>query len=96
MATIRQLSSGNWNAQVRVKGKPAQSKTFPTEEAAQHWAKQQEALTKEHKSHTIYSLGMSYCQARLLGRGSYHHALQMVEHLSVAFPSPSKTSPPSR
>ena len=63
MATIRQLSSGNWNAQVRVKGKPAQSKTFPTEEAAQQWARQQEALTKEHKSHTIYSLGMSYCQA---------------------------------
>lgn len=88
MATIRQLSSGNWNAQVRVKGKPAQSKTFPTEEAAQQWAKQQEALTKEHKSHTIYSLGMSYCQARLLGKGSYHHALQLVEQLSKAFPQP--------
>lgn len=88
MATIRQLSSGNWNAQVRVKGKPAQSKTFPTEEAAQQWARQQEALTKEHKSHTIYSLGMSYCQARLLGRGSHKHALQIVEHLAKAFPQP--------
>ena len=88
MATIRQLSSGNWNAQVRIKGKPAQSKTFPTEEAAQQWARQQEAVTKEHKAHTIYSLGMSYCQARLTGRGSYGHALQIVEQLAKAFPQP--------
>jgi hypothetical protein len=30
MANIRSLPSGNWNAQVRIKGKPPQSKTFNT------------------------------------------------------------------
>jgi integrase len=88
MATVRQLSSGNWNAQVRLKGKPAQSKTFPTQEAAQQWAKQLEAVTKEHKAHTIYSLGMTYCESRLKGKGSYNHALQLVEQLGAAFPQP--------
>ncbi|MFP6860770.1 tyrosine-type recombinase/integrase [Pseudomonas sp.] len=88
MANIRQLTSGNWNAQVRLKGKPAQSKTFPTREAAHQWAKQLEAVTKEHHTHTIYSLGMTYCESRLKGKGSYHHALQLVEQLSLSFPQP--------
>ena len=88
MATIRQLSSGNGNAQVRIKGKPALSKTFPSQEAAQQWAKQLEAITKEHKTHTIYSLGMSYCESRLKGKGSHGHALQLVEQLALSFPQP--------
>lgn len=88
MATIRQLSSGNWNVQVRIKGQPAQSKTFPTQAEAQQWAKQLEAATKQHKTHTIYTLGMTYCESRLKGKGSYYHALQLVEQLSLAFPQP--------
>ncbi len=88
MATIRQLPSGKWNAQVRIKGQTARSATFPTQEAAQQWAKQTEASTKEHKTHTIYSLGMTYCESRLKGRGSYHHSLMLVEQLGVAFPQP--------
>ena len=88
MATIRQLSSGNWNVQVRIKGQPAQSKTVPTQAEAQQWAKQLEAATKQHKTHTIYTLGMTYCESRLKGKGSYYHALQLVEQLSLAFPQP--------
>ncbi|MBQ4856237.1 site-specific integrase [Rhodanobacter sp. B2A1Ga4] len=88
MANIRQLPSGSYNAQVRIKGHPQKSKTFPTEGEAQVWAKQQEALSKEHKAHTIYTLGMSYREARLKGRGSYGQALIILQQLSTAFPQP--------
>lgn len=88
MASIRQLSSGNWNAQVRIKGQRPQSKTFPTQAEAQQWANQLEAATKQHKTHTIHTLGMTYCESRLKGKGSYHHALQLVEQLAAAFPQP--------
>ncbi|MEF9673434.1 shufflon-specific recombinase [Pseudomonas sp. PCH446] len=86
MANIRSLPSGNWNAQVRLKGKPAQSKTFPTEVEARAWADQLEAVTKQHKQHTIYTLGMTYCESLLKGKGSYAHAIQIVEQLAHAFP----------
>ena len=57
MANIRSLPSGNWNAQVRLKGQAPQSKTFPTQVLAQAWADQLEAVTKTHQSHTLYTLG---------------------------------------
>lgn len=58
MANIRSLPSGNWNAQVRLKGKPPQSKTFSTQAEAQAWADKLEAVIKDHKHHTIFTLGM--------------------------------------
>ena len=45
MANIRSLPSGNWNAQVRLRGSPPQSKTFPTQALAQAWADQLGAVT---------------------------------------------------
>jgi integrase len=86
MANIRSLPSGNWNAQVRLKGKPAQSKTFPTQPLAQAWADQLEAVTKEHQTHTLYTLGMTYCETLLKGKGSYEHAIKIVDQLFAAFP----------
>lgn len=86
MANIRSLPSGNWNAQVRLKGKPAQSKTFPTQAQAQAWADQLEAVTKEHQTHTLYTLGMTYCETLLKGKGSYDHAIKIVDQLYAAFP----------
>ncbi|WP_322614029.1 site-specific integrase [Pseudomonas sp. BIC9C] len=86
MANIRSLPSGNWNAQVRLRGKPAQSKTFPTQALAQAWANQLEAVTKEHQTHTIYTLGMTYCETLLKGKGSYDHAIKIVDQLFAAFP----------
>nr|WP_315445754.1 site-specific integrase [uncultured Pseudomonas sp.] len=86
MANIRSLPSGNWNAQVRLKGKPAQSKTFPTQALAQAWADQLEAVTKEHQTHTLYTLGMTYCETLLKGKGSYDHAIKIVAQLYAAFP----------
>lgn len=88
MANIRQLPSGSYNAQVRIKGQPQKSKTFPTEGEAQAWAKQQEAVSKEHKTHTIYTLGMAYREFRLKGRGSYGQALVIIQQLALAFPQP--------
>lgn len=88
MANIRQLPSGSYNAQVRIKGQPQKSKTFPTEGEAQAWAKQQEAVSKEHKTHTIYTLGMAYRESRLKGRGSYGQALVIIQQLALAFPQP--------
>lgn len=37
MATIRKLPSGKWNAQVRFKGSPAISKSFPSKSLADKW-----------------------------------------------------------
>ncbi len=81
MANFRLLPSGNWNAQVRVKGKSPQSKTFSTKVEAELWAKQIEAVTMDRKHHTIYTLGITYCETMLKGKGSYDHALKIVEHL---------------
>ncbi|MDR7285703.1 integrase [Pseudomonas corrugata] len=86
MANIRLLPSGNWNAQVRPQGKPAQYKTFPTQALAQAWADQLEAVTKTHQTHTLYTLGMTYCETLLKGKGSYDHAIKIVDQLFAAFP----------
>lgn len=88
MANFRLLPSGNWNAQVRVKGKTPQSKTFSTKAEAESWASQVEAVTKDRKHHTIYTLGMIYCETMLKGKGSYDHALKIVEHLGRHFTQP--------
>ena len=88
MANFRLLPSGNWNAQVRVKGKSPQSKTFSTKAEAELWAKQIEAVTMDRKHHTIYTLGMTYCETMLKGKGSYDHALKIVEHLGRHFTQP--------
>ena len=82
---FRSLPSGNWNAQVRVKGKSPQSKTFSTKVEAESWANQIEAVTMDRKHHTIFTLGMTDCETMLKGKGSYDHALKIVEHLGRHF-----------
>jgi hypothetical protein len=92
MANVRQLPSGSYNAQVRIKGQPQRSKTFPTAEEAQTWVKQQETISKEHKTHTIYTLGMAYRESRLKGRGSYGQALVILQQLAGFYPVNADTS----
>ncbi|MCU3853440.1 site-specific integrase [Enterobacter roggenkampii] len=46
MATIRQLPSGKWQAQIRVKGSPAKSATRETKEACEQRAREQERETR--------------------------------------------------
>jgi integrase len=88
MANIRFLPSGNWNAQVRIKGRPAQSKTFPTEAQARTWADEQEATHRQHQTYTIRTLGLAYREARLRGKGSYEQAQVIIRQLAKAFPQP--------
>ena len=38
MATIRKRAPGQWQAQVRKRGYPLQTKTFPTRASAARWA----------------------------------------------------------
>jgi integrase len=39
MATVRKLPSGKWNAQIRMKGHPQASKSFPSKALADKWVK---------------------------------------------------------
>ncbi|WP_243041692.1 tyrosine-type recombinase/integrase [Dyella sedimenti] len=88
MANIRALPSGSWNVQVRIKGRPPQSKTFPSEAEAKTWAVEHEATHKQQKTHTVYTLGLAYRESRLKGKGSYEHALVILRQLADAFPQP--------
>lgn len=88
MANIRVLPSGSWNAQVRIKGSAPQSKTFSTEQEAREWARHEEALLKRPQEHTVYTLGVAYCEGKLRGKSSYAYALRMAELLAKAFPQP--------
>ncbi|MGU9852566.1 hypothetical protein ACU680_17485 [Pseudomonas koreensis] len=47
-----------------------------------------EALTLDRKHHTIYTLGMIYCETMLKGKGSYNNALKIVEHLGKHLTEP--------
>ena len=47
MATVRQLPSGKWNAQVRVKGHPTKTATRSTREEVEQWALQLERELKK-------------------------------------------------
>ncbi|WP_454252730.1 tyrosine-type recombinase/integrase [Pseudomonas sp. Marseille-Q7302] len=88
MATLRQLPSGSWNAQVRIKGQAPQSKTFKTEQEASLWASSIEAECRSVKVHTVASIGALYVETLLARKGSYHHALARLKHLSSVFPMP--------
>lgn len=92
MANIRSLPSGSWNVQVRIKGQPAASKTFPTREQAQIWAEEREALTKvqkdteAHQWPTVKGLAHIYAEAKLKGHQSYDKCLMLARQLGEAFP----------
>lgn len=94
MASIRPLPSGNWNAQVRTKGMPARSKTFPSREEAEAWAEQQEAQQKAQGATqgdswpTVGELGIAYAEAKLKGHQSYDKCLMIARQLGQALPLP--------
>ena len=48
MATVRKLPSGKWNAQVRIKGHPAASASFPSKVLADKWVKLIESEMVRH------------------------------------------------
>jgi len=82
MAAIKQLSSGNWNVEIRIKGSKAICKTFKTKVEAEQFANtnEQEIRTRL-KGQTILGLQFvldTYRERVLINhdgsyRGSYHH-----------------------
>ena len=69
MANIRLLSSGNWNVQVRVAGKPARSQTFHSRNDAEKWATKQESMIN-FRHPTLQQAGLSYCGSILEAKPS--------------------------
>ncbi len=70
MANVRKRGPNQWQAQVRAKGYPGQTRTFATRAAAEHWAKSLEVeMTRgtfvsraEAERTTLYELLDRYCQ----------------------------------
>lgn len=94
MATIRSLPSGSWNVQVRIKGQAARSRSFPTREQAEAWAKQEESfyrlskLTEAAQWPSVRELGMAYAEAKLKGRQGYVKAQMIARQLGEQFSVP--------
>jgi integrase len=92
VANIRQLSSGNWNVQVRTKGQKPVSKTFPTQAEAQGWVEGQEALRRAEDAAngqalpTVRDLGYAYAEARLRGHEGYTKCRMIADQLAKVFP----------
>lgn len=92
MANIRSLPSGSYSVQIRIKGQPARSKSFPSKELAEAWAKQEEALSKLQRDTeanqwpTVKGLALAYAEAKLRGCQSYSKCQMIAEQLGEAFP----------
>lgn len=69
MANIRQLSSGNWNAQVRLAGMRPRSQTFHSRKEAEDWAAGLEGVAR-YKHPSFKEAGLTYAKEILGGRPS--------------------------
>lgn len=74
MPSKRQLKSGKWNIQVRIKGHNPLSKTFDTEQEADTWAARIELELKGDRGPrpTWGAMGLLYCDFVLVGKPSRH------------------------
>lgn len=80
MATIRKLKSGNWNVQIRSKGKLFASKTLTSYDDAQIWGHQKE---KELGCPFPFFVdaGHEYCQRVLDGKPSQMLAANRIDRI---------------
>jgi len=88
MATIRQLPSGKFNAQIRIRGTASQSRSFATREEAQAWCSVQSPSlpSMTQASLTMNDLALRYCSTQLKGKTSRHMMLEKMERVSKSFP----------
>ncbi|KLN62171.1 hypothetical protein WH96_01145 [Kiloniella spongiae] len=92
MASIRQLKSGKFNAQIRLKGLKPISGTFITREEAEHWVAQQESrhtlnVNELKENHlTLFELGSAYSEQVLKGRSSYETTVRRLERFRKRLP----------
>lgn len=90
MATIRQLPSGRFNVQVRLKNAKPLSRSFDFREEAEQWAQEQEGGLRPHQNTnaaplTFLALGKRYCDTVLKGRPSREIAFNRVERIARHF-----------
>ena len=82
MATLRKLPSGKWNAQVRIKGHPTQTKTFATVEEAEYWALGCEETFKKSEN-TIKALSIAYLEEVLTKNGKQRGGYDSIRNRLV-------------
>ena len=82
MATIRKLPSGKWNAQVRIKGRPTQTKTFFTIEEAEQWSADCEVRFKRSES-TLKALTPVYLEEVLTKNGKQRGGYDSIRNRLV-------------
>jgi hypothetical protein len=79
MATYRKRKSGRWQTQVRRKGYPAQSKSFPTRAAAVKWVR-----SIEYEMDQGLFVSRNEAETTTLGElldrlfGSIHNCLEVI------------------
>lgn len=90
MASIRQLTSGKYNVQIRISGAPNRSQSFDTKAEAQRWAEAQSpTITTAGKNDlTMDALALRYCSTQLKGKPSRHMMLGKMERVAKFFPQP--------
>lgn len=90
MATIRQLPSGKFNAQIRIKGSPSRSQSFATFQDAKDWADAQSAVAGKTSSVALsfHQLAVSYCSTQLRGKPSRSMMLEKMLRVARFFPQP--------
>lgn len=90
MASIRQLPSGKFNAQVRIKGSPNRSQSFATYDDARRWADAQTPTVTptSQPATTFHELALRYCSTQLKGKPSRHMMLAKMERVAQSFPQP--------
>ena len=79
MATIRKTPSGTWEAQIRKRGAPRQSKTFRTKAMAEAWARQVEDqiqtgafVNRQKAASTLVGLLLKDYEDEFTGRKCQH------------------------
>jgi integrase len=88
MASVRQLPSGKFNAQIRIKGAPSRSRTFLTLSDARNWVDAQAPSPSlaAQDGLTMKALALRYCATQLKGKPSRHMMLDKMERVAKAFP----------
>ncbi|HDS4910783.1 TPA: site-specific integrase [Klebsiella oxytoca] len=80
MATIRQLPSGKWNVQVRVKGFPQKTATRNTREECEQFAREIEQGNAVKTASTIESLADLYLSTVMIRNGKKRGGYNAIEN----------------
>jgi len=86
MPSIRQLPSGLWNVQIRVKGQKSKSASFPTKQEAQKWSVEQLTDIKcQLPMKTLYELGERFISIGLRGKRTQHETYGQLNRVCREF-----------